>query len=42
MLECRVGPQRRGDQESLEQRRPHGEWPASVAWSNAVEWLLEG
>jgi predicted AAA+ superfamily ATPase len=27
---------------SLEQRRPHGEWPESVAWSNAVEWLLEG
>lgn len=27
---------------SLDRRAPTGEWPETVAWNNAVEWLLEG
>lgn len=44
LLEAMEEPSGQGAQSrliSLEQRRPHGEWPESVAWSNAVEWLLE-
>jgi predicted AAA+ superfamily ATPase len=44
LLEAMEEPSGQGAQPrliSLERRRPHGEWPEPVAWSNAVEWLLE-
>jgi len=44
LLEAKQEPTGQGAQARLiclDQRPPQGEWPQSVAWSNAVEWLLE-
>lgn len=27
---------------TLDSKPPQGDWPESVAWTNALEWLLEG
>jgi hypothetical protein len=44
LLEALQEPTARGAQArliSLDTRAPQGDWPQTVAWSNAVEWLLE-